>query len=65
MPLKQTIAAMALASATITGANGANAQKVPEIIDSTANHAARVCEDGSQIWSANDGFIGCKDGLPP
>jgi hypothetical protein len=62
MSLKHTIAAAFLASTTVTGAH---AQKVPKMVETTANLAARVCEDGSQIWSAKDGFIGCKDGLPP
>lgn len=58
MSLKQTLTAIAFASAAITGAN---AQVAPRIIGVTADRAAELCGDAPQKWSLNDGLVGCSE----
>lgn len=61
MTLRNSLAAAVLATVTITGAH---AQKVPEMVETTAIRAAELCGDGGQKWSANEGFVGCTEVQP-
>lgn len=58
---KNTLAAIALAGATITGAQ---ALETPKIIGVTADRAADACGDAPQKWSLKDGFVGCSEEYP-